>query len=181
MNTLHLDDAFTYTEIEWAPFAGGELEAPRPRALCNSCRNRRAAGAAPEARPALCFQCYRSELERNRKIRAAAELDTATEARFQAALPFEAVNQPRLARLKAEREEARARAQKGAGLYIERRHRAQIEARHALARILQGLKQRQLVTPHAHGLTTTPGVAGSQPRAAGLQLPEAWLPFVVAQ
>ncbi len=181
MDTLHIDDALSYADIDWAPFSGGELEAPRPRALCASCRQKRAVGAAPEGKQALCFQCYRSDVDKNRRMKAAAELDTATESRFQAALPFEPVDRPRLARLKAARQEARAHAQQGAGLFVERRHRAQIEARHTLARILQGLRERRLVSHPAHLPAAAAGAADDRQRMAGLQLPEAWLPFVATQ
>src|SRR4051812_45512618 len=80
-------------EGEWASFPGGELEGKRPKALCPVCREqlRRAAegGAALSERRSLCFQCYRVELERERALAAAGELDTASESRFQTTLPFE--------------------------------------------------------------------------------------------
>ena len=57
--------------------------------------------------PALCFGCYRAGIERERALKAAGELDTASVERFQSALPFEPVNQPRLQMLKAERSAAR--------------------------------------------------------------------------
>ena len=53
---------------------------------------------------------YRLELERTRALQRAATLDTASDARFQALLPFEPVNRPRLARLKAERQAAKSDA-----------------------------------------------------------------------
>lgn len=180
MDTLHIDNAPAYTDIEWAPFSGGELEAPRPKALCASCRENRALGAATAGRQALCFQCYRAELEKNRKLKAAAELDTASEERFQTSLPFEPVNAARLARLKTERQDARTQARKGAGHYIERRRKAQIEARHQLARIFQGLKSRRLVDAPNAACARQQAVAAAT-RAAELQLPESWLPFVVAR
>ena len=152
MNRLRIEDASTHSDIDWTPFPGGELEGQRPRALCRECRGEaRRTGSVeglachvPPSKPALCFQCYRVELERNRQIKAAGELDTASEARFQSALPFEPVNLSRLARLKAERQEARATARVGAGCYVEKRRRAQIEARHALSHIFEGLKARRL-------------------------------------
>src|SRR5436309_15107074 len=90
-------------ENEWASFPGGELEGKRPKALCPACRQARECAAAPCANagarsqsvPAsrlLCFQCYRADLERHRALRAAATLNTASEERFQAQLPFEAVD-----------------------------------------------------------------------------------------
>lgn len=181
MNTLRIEDAPTHTDIDWTPFPGGELEGARPKAQCPSCRARTArdGAGAPSGKPALCFQCYRAEIEKNRKLKAAAELDTASDARFQCTLPFEPVNTSRLARLKVEREEARTKARAGAGSYIEKRHRAQIDARHALARLLHGLKQRELA-----GGSQSKGrraAADMAIRAAEMQLPESWLPFVVAQ
>ena len=182
MNTLRIDDAPTHTEIDWTPFPGGELEGARPRAQCPSCRahiGRDITGAAGAGKPALCFQCYRAEIDKNRKLKAAAELDTASDARFQCTLPFEPVNTSRLARLKVEREDARVKAREGAGSYIEKRHRAQIDARHALSRLLHGLKQREL-TGAGQGQSRQ-RAAGMAMRAAEMQLPESWLPFVVAQ
>src|SRR5581483_7769052 len=106
---------------EWITFPGGELEGRRPRVLCAACREAlkrdaarpAAAGAAQQPRP-LCFQCYRAELARERALKAAGELDTASEARFQCTLPFEPVNRARLDRLRGERLLARAAAQAGA-------------------------------------------------------------------
>lgn len=181
MDTLHIDTAPAYTDIDWAPFSGGELEAPRPKVLCAACREKRAAGTSPAGKPALCFQCYRAELEKNRKLVAAAELDTASEERFQTTLPFEPVNVARLQQLKAERAEARrSQAAKPEGDYAVRRARAQMEARRALTRIFQGLKARRLVD------TAPAGVSGHAALAVGgrgeaLELPESWLPFVSAR
>jgi hypothetical protein len=184
MNMLRIEDAPTHADIDWTPFPGGELEGQRDRArvLCPACREqarRPPDERASAGRPALCFQCYRTELERNRAIKAAAELNTASEARFQSALPFEPVNTSRLARLKVERESARVHARVGAGVYVERRRRAQIAARHALARIVKGLNARRLAdaTPHSRRESVMAMVA----HAAELQLPESWLPFVVSQ
>lgn len=182
MNTLRIEDAPTHTDIDWTPFPGGELEGERPKVQCQTCRarlRRLAAGAPAPGKPALCFQCYRTDIDKNRKLKAAAELDTASDERFQCTLPFEPVNTSRLARLKVEREEARVEARGGAGRYIEKRHRAQIDARHALGRLLQGLKQRQLVDNAA--ATNRRAAVDMAIRAAELQLPESWLPFVVAQ
>src|SRR5207253_623978 len=121
---------------------GGELEGKRPKALCSACREqvRRAAegGAAIHPRRSLCFQCYRAELERERALEAAGQLDTATEARFRVALPFESVNVARLALLKAERASARADLRLGPSAYVARRRQAQIRARHALQSIAAG-------------------------------------------
>jgi hypothetical protein len=138
-------------EGEWVTFPGGELEGKRPKALCPSCRARvsglahgpRAAShelraASREPRP-LCFQCYRVDLERQRALQAAGQLDTASEERFQEALPFLPVDRARLHRLKAERAEARQIMHAGVGRYVDKRRHAQIAARHALQRIGAGL------------------------------------------
>jgi len=182
MDTLRIEDAPTHHDISWTPFPGGELEGQRTRALCPACRAKRLSSSqdvSDGSKPALCFQCYRAELERNRKIKAAGELNAASEARFQVSLPFEPVNAARLARLKTEHEESRRQARVGVGDYIVRRRRAQIEARHALDRIFKGLKQRNLAYPgqlKARELSIAAAV-----HAAELQLPESWLPFVVAR
>jgi hypothetical protein len=140
---------------EWVTFPGGEIEGRRPTRLCGPCQLRRAAGAQPRA---FCFVCHREEALRRRTLQAAAELDTASEERFQWGLPFEPVNRPRLARLKAERFRSR-HARVGTSRFDDRRRHAQIAARRALQRLGAGLE--------SHGL-----------HAAELQLPEAWLPFV---
>ncbi len=178
MNTLPFEPASLVADTDWTPFPGGELEGSAARALCPACRAARGARRVEEARnPALCFQCFRLDVERNRKLKAAGELNTASEARFQHALPFEPVNTSRLAQLKAERQQARTTAREGVGACIEKRRRAQIEARHTLATIFQGLKQRRLANP-----VSEPAHAAPQPaHASGLQMPASWLPFVVAQ
>jgi hypothetical protein len=165
---------------EWIRFPGDELEGKRPKAMCPACRNQlkrtAAAQTATAIRPrAICFQCYRAQLDGERAMKAAGELDTASSARFQFALPFEPVNKPRLAMLKAERAAARATKQAGVGLYVDKRHRAQIAARHALDAMAAGLKARQLTPRERDRL-----MAGAI-HAAELQLPESWLPFVVAR
>jgi len=165
---------------EWIRFPGGELEGKRPKAMCAACRDqleRAEAAHAPTTarRRAICFQCYRAQLDRERELKAARDLDTASLARFQFGLPFEPVNTPRLAMLKAERATARATRQAGAGLYVDKRRRAQIAARHAFDAIAAGLEARQLVLAERDRL-----IAGAI-HAAELQLPESWLPFVVAR
>jgi hypothetical protein len=148
--------------------------------LCPACREalrREAAGrrAAPVQPKPLCFQCYRVELARERALKAAGDINTASEARFQWMLPFEPVNRVRLERLRSERAMVRATAQAGAGRYVDRRRHAQIEARHALQRIAEGLRARRAQTPLA-------GSADAESiHAAELQLPDAWLPFVVSR
>jgi hypothetical protein len=167
-------------EGEWITFPGGELEGKRPKAMCQTCREaltRQAsgsAGASSRSRP-LCFQCYRANLDRERALQAAAELDTATDARFQSQLPFEPVNRARLEMLKAERSEVRASAVRGSGQYVDQRRHAQIAARHALQTIAAGVKARHLST-----ILEAQTMAAAA-HAAELQLPEAWLPFVVCR
>ena len=166
-------------EKEWVGFPGGELEGKRPKALCPSClaRLRQTSGAGRT----LCFQCYRADLDRQRAIQAAGSLDTASDERFQTALPFEAVNVARLDRLRAARATTRAELQTGAGRYEDRVRRAQIAARHALQRITTGLQARNesgaLATPERERREILAAAA----HAAELQLPDAWLPFVVAR
>ena len=165
---------------EWIRFPGGELEGKRPKAMCAACRDqleRAEAAHAPTTTRlrAICFQCYRAQLDRERALKAARDLDTASLARFQFGLPFEPVNTPRLAMLKAERATARATRQAGAGLYVDKRRRAQIAARHAFDAIAAGLEARRLVPTECDRL-----IAGAI-HAAELQLPESWLPFVVAR
>jgi len=158
----------------WVTFPGGELEGKPPKVMCRACRERANHAGT------LCFQCYRAELERERALRAAASLDTASEARFQSALPFEPVNQPRLQRLRADRAAARTAAiQTGSGRFIDRQRRAQIAARHALQRIaatavnpVNPVNQVNLVNQVSFD---------SAVHAALLQLPDSWLPFVLSR
>jgi hypothetical protein len=165
---------------EWVSFPGGELEGKRPKALCPACRaavNRAAAGDTLPFRPrALCFECYRADIDRDRALRAAGALDTASVERFQSILPLEALNRPRLDMLKAEHAAARtASSVSPIATFVDRRRQAQIAARHALQQIAAGLSLRR-ATPvecereHAAAL-----------HAAELQLPESWLPFVVSR
>ena len=162
---------------DWVTFPGGELEGRRPKALCATCREKLQRAASARSRRTvsaprpLCFQCYRADLERQRAIRAAGELDTATAARFQFQLPFEPVNRPRLEMLKADRAEVRA----ARPMLEDRRRRAQIDARHALQQIVAGLKARRLSTIDRERAVF------EAVHAAELQLPDAWLPFVVAR
>src|SRR5579863_7992318 len=117
-------------EGEWITFPGGELEGKRPKALCAACRERlkrAASGPAnssggetlPGSGRTLCFQCYRSELARERGLVAAGQLDTASTERFQSALPFEAVNVPRLEMLRLERVAARTAGAVGVGVFVD--------------------------------------------------------------
>jgi hypothetical protein len=175
-------------EGEWIPFQGGELEGRRPKALCAACReglNRAASGPAdssagenpPGGGRALCFQCYRAELARERALLSAGQLDTASTERFQSALPFEPVNVPRLEMLKIERVAARTAGASGIGLFVDKRRRAQIAARHALQRIVAGVAARQGLPGDNEGERTIVAAI----HAAEHQLPESWIPFVVSR
>ena len=171
---------------EWVEFPGGELEGKRPKALCPACRehlSRVAAGPSRSPAPrthentarTLCFQCYRAELDRDKGLKAAGALNTASEERFQSALPFEPVNRPRLEMLKGERAAARATLRAGIGPYTDRRRHAQIAARHALQSIAAGLNARQLAAGERER------VLAAAIHASELQLPESWLAFVVSR
>jgi hypothetical protein len=182
-------------ESEWITFHGGELEGKRPKALCPTCREaltRVASGLSKLSSPSrpLCFQCYRADLERERALKAAGELDTSTDARFQSQLPFEPVDRARLEMLKAERSGARASTVQGIGQHADKRRRAQIAARHALLQIAAGLPARgssALDDLNGGGKARhlAPAiqaeVMAAAAHAAELQLPEAWLPFVVSR
>ena len=163
----------------WGAFPGGELEGKRPKALCPACRaalkHAATRGAALRRTGTLCFQCYRTELERERALRAAGQLDTASQERFQFQLPFEAVNRARLESLKADRAQARAIANQGVGEYADKRRHAQIEARRALQAIGDGLRAHRLAP------AVQARVIDAAIHAAELQLPESWLPFVVSR
>jgi hypothetical protein len=126
----------------------------------------------------FCFQCYRANLDRNRALRAAGQLHTASDEHFQSQLPFEPVNTPRLEMLKAERSQARVIGARGAGRFVEQRREAQIAARHALHIIAAGCKGRQPAVLRPYDRDRAMGAAI---HAAELQFPESWLPFVVAQ
>jgi hypothetical protein len=189
-------------------FPGGELEGRRPAALCPACREalRRGSRVGSAPRRTLCFECYRAQLSRERALRAAGQLDTGSVERFQGVLPFEPVNRPRLAMLKAERAFAHRSASAGAGRFADRRRRAQIAARHALQSIAAGLRpgacgsredgdaglaRRDTVGASAEARGGGDPRAGRSGRwvgtdawtmavhAAELQFPESWLPFVV--
>ncbi len=181
-----------HTENDWVGFPGGELEGERPTTLCPACRdgqaraarakesqptNSPAAGHAAVRRP-LCFQCYRAELDRNRALRAAGQLNTASEQRFQAQLPLEDVDKPRLQMLKAERSQARILGGSGPGGFADRRRRAQIAARHAVQASICPSDARQ---DAASRLPDRARAIAAAIHAAELQLPESWLPFVVSR
>jgi hypothetical protein len=181
--------ALQIPDNEWITFQGGELEGKRPKRLCAACRarlrqtwtRRLAVGRASDrsdrtAAEPLCFQCYREDLEREKALKAAAELDTASEQRFQCALPLDPVDCSRLATLKAERSVARlAAVATHSGSLAARRHQAQIAARHALQAIAAGLRHRE------SSAARRDRAMDAAIHAAELQLPEAWLPFVVCR
>jgi hypothetical protein len=198
------EEASRTSEDGWVGFPGGELEGRRPKALCQACRDalQRSATssgghghgaaarggqgigaggaqaiAAGRART-ICFQCYRAELDRERALRDAGRIDTASEARFQAQLPFEPIDKPRLQMLKVERARARHAEVLGHGRFIDRRREAQIAARHALQTIAAGLKARTLAGASAEDRARAMAIAI---HAAELQLPESWIPFVVSK
>jgi hypothetical protein len=174
---------------EWVSFPGGELEGKRPKVLCAGCREalkREASSPSRSSRPSspsrpLCFQCYRANLDRERAIRDAGRLDTASEERFQSQLPFEAVDKPRLEMLKVDRTRARDAAVVGVGRFADKRRQAQIAARHALQHIAEGLRARRSNTTEATAATDADRAIAMAIHAAELQLPDAWLPFVVAR
>ena len=177
-------DASQVVDGDWVAFPGGELEGRRPKALCPACRERlkrqAASGQAPAAKRATCFQCYRAELDRERALKAAGQLDTASEERFQFALPFEPVNRPRLQQLKAARAGVRASAlATPVGRSTNRRREAQINARHALQCLAEGLRSAGART--AADRDARERELAFAVRAAELQLPDAWLPFVVSR
>jgi hypothetical protein len=170
-------------DSDWAGFPGGELEAPRPRVLCAACRRRMRAGGSPEGgeaasetgrRVPICFQCYRADLARERALKAAGHLDTASVERFQTALPFEPVNRPRLEMLKAERSSVRASMAQGAARFEDRRRRAQLAARRAVQQVAARAVHMAIVEDRAREMAYAV-------HAAELQLPESWLPFVVSR
>ena len=106
-------------------------------------------------------------------------MDTASEERFQTALPFDPVNRPRLEMLKAERSTARTSTLAAtSGQCADRRRQAQIAARHVLQQITAALAGTNVWKP-------TPAERerdiATAVHAAALQLPESWLPFVVSR
>jgi hypothetical protein len=169
---------------EWVSFPGGELEGRRPRTLCPACRDAlkrasvRGSAAPRDSRRArtLCFGCYRAELDRQKAIAAAGALDTASDARFQDQLPFEPLNRPRLDMLKADRAASHnAALATRVGARVDTRRRAQIAARHALQEIAAGLRARRVPKAERDRAMATAF------HAAELQLPDSWIPFVMAR
>jgi hypothetical protein len=182
-------------DSEWVAFPGGELEGRRPRALCAACRERlkRTAWSRRKATDlssrstntshsrTLCFECYRTELNRERATKAAGELNTASEARFQSALPFEPVNRLRLNLLRAKRADARTRLGTGIGQYEDRRRGAQIAARHALQDVASEHEPSGLATTGRTNARSLNLTLQSLAHVAELQLPDSWLPFIMAR
>jgi hypothetical protein len=156
---------------DWLAFHGGELEGRRPTTRCPACRQFR---AERTGRRPLCFHCYRADFERTRALRAAGELQTGSEGRFQFLLPFEPVNRPRLIVLKTQRATARASMRAGSGRFAGRVHLAQIAARRAL-QVGTASRARPTLEPDRN----RPWQAAVH--ADDLRLPESWLPFVVAR
>jgi hypothetical protein len=165
---------------EWVTFPGGELEGRRPKALCPKCRAARKCSAGLSGPLPLCFECYRTDQAHERALKAAREVFTGSEERFQSALPFEPVNRARLDRLRAERATVRAALRIGAGQFVDKRRHAQIAARHALQRVASDLHARTAFEPGTPELQRQRAME-SATHAAELQLPDAWLPFVVSR
>jgi hypothetical protein len=195
MHTIPAHAPAHVLNTDWVTFSGGELEGQRPRTLCRSCRvklHQTANSKLRRAKPAplpldppagqasrprqgqtpLCFECYRAELVRERALKAAGDLDTASEERFQFALPLEPVDHTRLEQLKVARRAERA-AQSAASPYVDRRRQAQINARHVLQRLADGLRARSAAEQRQ-------GMAAAT-HAADVQLPVSWLPFVASR
>jgi hypothetical protein len=112
---------------------------------------------------AVCFLCYRAELDRERSLAAAASLPTGSSDRLPFVLPLEPLDSARLEMLRAARAERRAAA---AGAdprnFTGRRRQAQLAARHVLERLGRGLAVR------------------TADRTAW-EFPDAWLPFVASR
>ena len=167
---------------DWVGFPGGELEGQPPKALCPACRVQASQPFNPSQTRRLCFQCYRFALDRDRALRAAGQIQTASEERFQTSLPFEAVDVPRLERLRGERTQMRAALQQSSiGRFEGQRRRAQIAARHALQRISAGLAMRDASGRLVISADERRQQLAAAAHAAELQLPESWLPFVLAR
>jgi len=175
MKRVRITSGSQVIDKEWLSLPGGELLAPRPSVLCPACRAKLQANLSSPANRPACFACYRATIERERALKAAGELNTASVERFQSALPLEPVNQSRLARLRSDREISRVASREGAGHYVDKRRHAQIAARHALGQIVIGLRDRHLTNDERDR------VLSNATHAAELQLPEAWLPFVVSR
>ncbi len=166
----HVSDLQT---VDWVAFPGGELEGPPPAGRCAACR--RLGGGRLHGRQPVCFQCYRDGQRREQLIREAAQRETTSEAQFQWTLPFEPVNARRLESLKALRATARASQPGSISGFADRRHRAQIAARHMLQMLEAGLQSEPALARNG------PRALAAAAHVAELQFPDAWLPFVVAR
>jgi hypothetical protein len=164
---------------EWIPFPGDELLGERPPVECAGCRNR-ASGVAGAGSPkrTICFQCYRAHFERRRRLAASLEALSASEGRFLLTQPFESVDHERLARLRHTRELARADAAR-LSRFDRRRRDAQIAARHLLdsGGVAGAAQQRPAVAVSAARVVQAVASGGAVP----LQMPLAWLPFLMSR
>ena len=159
---------------DWVAFPGGELEGKRPRVRCAACRAAAERGSAPPANT-LCFECYRADLARERALSEASRFGADNVERFQDGLPFEAVDEARLARLKSARADERKALAVAPGRFVDRRRHAQLMARRALATVARGLAARKLSPVEGRA------AMADAVHAAELQLPDAWLPFVMSR
>jgi hypothetical protein len=159
---------------DWVAFPGGELEGKRPKVRCAACRAAADRGVAPPAKT-LCFECYRADLARERALSEAARFGADHVERFQDGLPFEAVDEARLARLKSARADERKALSVAPGRFVDRRRQAQLMARRALGDVARGLAARKLL-PDDRRAAMADAI-----HAAELQLPDAWLPFVMSR
>jgi hypothetical protein len=178
MKKLRIESSTQVADNEWVSFPGDELQAPRPTVLCRACREKLQASVSNRSRVSnqpLCFACHRATIERERALKAAGEFNASSNERFQSALPFEPVNQSRLTRLRTERATSRIASRAGVGRYVDQRRQAQIAARHQLERIVIGLRERNASAAERDR------VLANATHAAELQLPDAWLPFVVSR
>jgi len=182
MTDHHVGQPVQVADGEWVPFPGGELEGKRPDVRCRACRVKGSRGHGT-----ICFQCYRATLARERQLKAAGALDTASVQRFETTGPFAPIDHARVQLLRADRLAARAVAPTRDRQYADRRRQAQIAARHALQRIGAGLRTRAASTAQV-GSSDGMGALDSQrletiraTEMAKARLPESWLPFVRAQ
>src|SRR5215831_7089076 len=91
----------TVADQDWTAFPGGELEGRRPKTLCPRCRaalNARSQGHSETSSTRfVCFDCYKADQERERRLSAAAAFVADSDEHFQSVLPLEPINQTRLA------------------------------------------------------------------------------------
>lgn len=101
--------------------------------------------------------------------------------RWQWLLPLEPVDPTRLERLRADRVAARAALLSGTGRFVDKRRRAQIAARHALQQIAIGLEVKNAAGSFVASESERRQALTAAAHAAELQLPDAWLPFVMSR